>query len=232
MLNPPAVMSPMRAHLVRSPVHARLLPFFLFVAPLFVQDSCGEVLRYWIYLGRILLGAWCIWEMRSLVPEMHWKISWEGALAGVLVLAIWIGLDPYYPKLGFLFHQGEPWNPFKQFGQGSASGWFFFWTRTLGSALVVPPLEEVFFRSFLYRWLVKLDFLEMPLSRFHGLSFVVTSALFGLEHFQWLAGLLCGLIFQFLVVRKGRLGDAMFAHGVTNFLLGVWIYWKGDWQFW
>jgi CAAX prenyl protease-like protein len=61
---------------------------------------------------------------------------------------------------------------------------------------------------------------------------VVTSALFGLEHFQWLAGLLCGLIFQFLVVRKGRLGDAMFAHGVTNFLLGVWIYWKGDWQFW
>ena len=75
-------------------------------------------------------------------------------------------------------------------------------------------------------------FEAMPLSRFHGRSFVVTSALFGFEHFQWLGGILCGLLFQFLVVRKGRLGDAMFAHAITNFLLGLWIYWKGARQFW
>ena len=225
-------MKALNSYLALSPIHARLLPFLIFVAPLIFQDSCGEDLRYWIYLGRILLGAWCIWAMRSLVPEMRWAVSWEGALVGVLVLALWVGLDPYYPKSNLLFHQGEPWNPFKHFGASAAAAWFFFWVRTIGSALVVPPLEEVFFRSFLYRYLVKLDFQAMPLSRFHGLSFVVTSALFGLEHFQWLAGILCGLLFQGLVVRKGRLGDAMFAHAVTNFLLGLWIYWKGDWQFW
>ena len=225
-------MNPVRRYLAISPIHARLLPFLLFVAPLFFQDSCGEELRYWIYLGRTLLGAWCVWEMRTLVPEMRWNFSWEGAVAGVLVLVIWIGLDPYYPKLSFLFKQGTPWNPFQQFGSHSPEAWFFFWVRTIGTAVVVPPLEEVFFRSFLYRYFVKLNFLEMPLGRFHGLSFFVTSALFGFEHFQWLAGFLCGVIFQFLVVRKGRLGDAMFAHGVTNFLLSLWIYWKGDWAFW
>jgi CAAX prenyl protease-like protein len=151
---------------------------------------------------------------------------------GILVLAFWVGLDPYYPKMSFLFHQGDPWNPFKHFGANSAEAWFFFSVRAVGTALVVPPIEEVFFRSFLYRYLVKWDFLQMPLSRFHGLSFFVTSALFGLEHFQWLAGILCGLCFQFLVVRKGRLGDAMFAHAVTNFLLALWISWKGAWSFW
>jgi uncharacterized protein len=98
---------------------------------------------------------------------------------------------------------------------------------------VVPPLEEVFYRSFLYRMFVKNDFRAMPLGQFHGLSFVVTSALFGLMHpDRWLAGIFCGLAYQWLVVHKNRLGDAMTAHAITNFLLGLWVVWKGAWSFW
>jgi membrane protease YdiL (CAAX protease family) len=43
---------------------------------------------------------------------------------------------------------------------------------------------------------------------------------------------LCGAAYQWLVLRKGRLGDAMTAHAITNFLLGAWIVWRGAWQFW
>jgi CAAX prenyl protease-like protein len=227
-------MNILRQHLSASPIHARVLPFFLFLLPLFVQDKFGEEWRYWIYLTRTLLGAWCLWEMRTLVPEMRWNFSWEGVVVGVLVLVIWVGLDPYYPKNHLLMAASDPWNPFKAFGAGSVLGWFFFWVRTIGSAVVVPPLEEVFYRSFIYRYLVKLKFEEMPLHRMHWLSFFVTSILFGLEHYQWLAGILCGLAYQFLVIRKGRLGDAIFAHAITNFLLGIWILWKGGdaWMFW
>ncbi len=52
-------------------------------------------------------------------------------------------------------------------------------------------------------------------------------------HPQWLAGILCGLTYQGLVIRKGRLGDAMTAHAITNFLLGVYVVWKGGaaWKF-
>jgi CAAX prenyl protease-like protein len=96
---------------------------------------------------------------------------------------------------------------------------------------VVPPLEEVFWRSFLYRWFVRTDFQNMPLNRFHPTSFIVTSLLFGFEHYQWLAGVLCGFAYQGLVLRKNRLGDAITAHAITNFLLGVWVAWRGDWQF-
>jgi CAAX prenyl protease-like protein len=225
-------MNLLREKLSLSPIHARVIPYILILVLTFLQDSFGEEARYWMYFAKMLAGAWCIWEMRALVPEMKWAFSWEAVAAGVLVWAIWVFLDPFYPKFEALFKMPPPWNPFHQFGDGSAMGWFFFWVRTLGSALIVPPLEEVFYRSFLYRYCVRTDFENMPLNRFHPTSFIVISLVFGMIHFQWIAGFLCGMIYQWLVIRKNRLGDAMLAHGITNFLLGLWIYWKGDWKFW
>jgi CAAX prenyl protease-like protein len=102
----------------------------------------------------------------------------------------------------------------------------------LGSPFVVPPLEEVFYRSFLYRYLVRQDFLAMPLGEFRWSSFVIVSAVFGLAHNEWLAGIICGAAYQGLVVRKGRLGDALTAHAITNFLLGCWVVGRGAWNFW
>jgi CAAX prenyl protease-like protein len=168
--------------------------------------------------------------MRPFVEEMRWKISWEAVVVGVGVFAIWVGLDGLYPRFSEL---DAGWNPNKQFGEGSALAWLYVAVRIGGSSIVVPPLEEVLYRSYLYRVLVKTDFLAMPLNRFHVLSFVVTSSIFGLMHpDRWLAGILCGLAYQGLVVRKNRLGDAMTAHAITNCLLGLWVVWKGAWSFW
>jgi CAAX prenyl protease-like protein len=225
-------MNLLREKLSASPIHARFLPYLLILILTFVQDSGEGPLRYWLYLAKMLVGAWCIWEMRSLVPEMRWAFSWEALLVGVMVCVIWVGLDPYYPKMELVVKLGEPWNPFKQFGEGSGLGWFFVAVRTLGSAIIVPPIEETFYRSFLYRYSVRTDFEKMPFTRFHPTAFIVISLLFGLVHYQWIAGILCGMAYQGLVLRKNRLGDAMTAHAITNFLLGVWIVWKGDWKFW
>jgi CAAX prenyl protease-like protein len=214
-----------------SPIHARVVPYIIILVLTFVQDGFAGNARYWLYLVKMLAGIWCIREMRGLVPEIRWAFSWEAVVAGIGVCVIWIGLDPYYPKIEFLFKAGNPWNPFKQFGAASAMGWFFVAVRTIGSALVVPPIEEAFYRSFLYRYFIRLDFQSLPLNHLHWLSLVVTSLLFGLAHYQWLGGLLCGLVFQFLVLRKNRLGAAMTAHAITNFLLAVWVVWKGDWKF-
>ncbi|MBO4545513.1 MAG: CPBP family intramembrane metalloprotease, partial [Verrucomicrobia bacterium] len=64
------------------------------------------------------------------------------------------------------------------------------------------------------------------------MPFVVVSVIFGLVHQEWLAGILCGLVYQGLVCYKGRLGDAITAHGITNLLLGIWVVWRGAWNFW
>jgi CAAX prenyl protease-like protein len=101
-----------------------------------------------------------------------------------------------------------------------------------GSTIVVPPLEEVFYRSFLYRYIIKVDFQAVPVGAFHWMAFGVTSVFFGVSHYEWLAGILCGFAYQGLVCWKKRLGDAMTAHAITNLLLGIWVVWKGAWNFW
>jgi len=224
-------MTFLRSKFGGAPEYPRVAPFAIFVALTALQGSFGEDSRYWVYALKTLVGAWLVWEMRPFVEEMRWKISWEAVVIGVAVFAIWVGLDGLYPRLSKL--DDIPWNPQKQFGAGSTAAWFYIVVRIAGSSIVVPPLEEVFYRSFLYRYFVKIDFRAMPLNQFHGLSFIVTSSIFGLMHpDRWLAGILCGLAYQWLVIRKGRLGDSMAAHGITNFLLGIWTVWKGDWSFW
>src|SRR3954454_17723230 len=213
-----------------SPEYPRVAPFVVFVVLTTLQGSFGEASHFWLYLVKTLVGAWMVWEMRPFVQEMRWKFSWEAVVVGVGICAVWVGLDGYYPRLSEL---GDGWNPNKQFGQGSALAWFYVGLRLVGSSVVVPPLEEVFYRSFLYRYFVKTNFLTMSLGQYHALSFFVTSILFGLVHpDRWLAGIICGLAYQWLVLRKGRLGDAMTAHAIPNFLLGLWVIWKHAWNFW
>ncbi len=207
---------------------ARVAPFVIFVGLTFCQGEFGAASAYWFYLVKTLLAVWMIWEMRPLVSEMRWAFSWEAVVIGIAVFVMWIGIDPFYPQ----FKSGVFWDPHKQFGQNSALAWLMIVTRILGSTLVVPPLEEVFYRSFLYRYFAKTDFLSIPLNRFLLWPFFATAAVFGISHFQWLAGILCGMAYQWLVLRKNRLGDAMTAHAITNFLLGAWVAWQGAWQFW
>jgi CAAX prenyl protease-like protein len=220
-------MSSPLQRIAASPVSVRVAPFAVFLALTFAQGRLGPGSAYWLYLAKTLVGAGLIVWMRPLVEEIRWRCSWEAVAAGVGVFALWVGLDPHYPKW---IGATEAWNPARDFG--GWAGWFFVAVRIVGSSLVVPPLEEVFYRSFLYRYVMKPDFLGVPLASFAWTPLLVTSAIFGLAHREWLAGLLCGLAYQWLVIRKGRLGDAMTAHAITNLLLGGWVVWKGAWHFW
>ena len=225
-------MEALRKKLGESPEFARAMPLVLFAGLTALQGKLGLFSEFWLYGLKTLMGCWLVWEMRPYVQEMRWKISWEAIAVGIGVFVIWVGLDGHYPRLAKL-EADAGWNPLKQFPTQPGIAWFFIVFRIVGSSLVVPPLEEVFYRSFLYRYLVKLDFLAMPLGQFHLLSFVVTSAIFGLMHpDRWVAGILCGLAYQGLAIRKGRLGDSMTAHGITNLVLGVYLVWKGAWSFW
>jgi len=215
--------------LQRSPVLARIVPFAVFVALTFLQGKLGAASVFWIYPLKTVVGAWLVWLVWPWVPEMRWKLSWEGVVVGVVVFAIWVGIDGLYPKF---FKDSLAWNPLDRYGKTGTLGWMFVLCRILGSSLVVPPLEEVFYRSFIYRYLVNPDFQSVPFDRFRWMPFIVTSVLFAVEHSQWLAGVICGFAYQGLVCRKNRLGDAMTAHAITNLLLGFWVVWKGAWQFW
>ena len=226
----------------RSPLWPRVVPFLVFILLTFCQNQFGEAGRYWLYVAKSVVGAWLIWEMRPFVAELKLNFTWEAVVVGVGVIVMWVGIDSFYPGLTAL---GEklglskppatpplPWNPHLQFGEGSVLAWLVIAARILGSSLVVPVLEEVFYRSFLYRYVAKPDFQSIPLSFFGWTPFLLTAVIFGVSHEQWLAGILCGFAFQGLVIWKGRLGDAIVAHGIANLVLGLWVVSKGAWNFW
>jgi CAAX prenyl protease-like protein len=223
-------MKRLREALGRSPFTARVAPFVIFVMLTALQGKLGPNSQYWVYAAKTLVGAFLIWAMWPIVTEMRWAFSWEAAAIGVFVFVFWVGLDPYCPKW---FKIDGVWNPNLAFGAGSPLALGFIIFRVIGSSTIVPHMEEVFFRSFLYRYIIKVHFLSVPLNQFDLRSFLITSILFGIEHGnQWLAGVLCGFCYQWLVIRKNRLGDAMTAHAISNLLLGIYVAWKGQWQFW
>jgi CAAX prenyl protease-like protein len=220
---------PMFKKIFASPVLVRAIPFAAFAALTMFQGRLGSTSQYWLYGLKTVIGAWLLWLVRPYVKEMRWKFSMEAAAVGIAVFAAWVGLDGHYPMLA---QRAENFNPARTYGSGNALALAFVVVRMIGSSLVVPPLEEVFYRSFLYRFLIKSDFLSVPLSRLDWRAFLFAGAIFGVSHYEWLPGILCAFAYQGLVIRTNRLGDAMTAHAVTNFLLGLWILTRHAYYFW
>ena len=64
-------------------------------------------------------------------------------------------------------------------------------------------------------------------------ALVVSSVLFGAMHGQrWLAGTVAGVLYGWLAIRRGRIGEAVVAHAVTNALIAVYVLAFGQWQLW
>ena len=130
---------------------------------------------------RHVLGLWAqdrrrgslILLLRPLITEMKWRLSWEGVATGVAVFAMWVGIDGWYPKLTI---GGSVWNP-STIRAGQRAAFAVVADPDCGSSLIVPLLEEVFYRSFVYRYLVEPDFQSVALGQFHWMPFLVTSAL-------------------------------------------------------
>jgi CAAX prenyl protease-like protein len=218
------------------PYIAPMALYFVFLA---VQTNANLV---WLYPIKTLAVAGVLWWFRRSYTELHCStraprasagssataageapalqtFGWAVA-AGLLAIAIWIGIDPVYPKLS----SAAPFDP---------SGRYAFITfRIVGAVLVVPVMEELFWRAFLIRWLVKDDFKSVPVGTFTWRSFVITVALFGLEHNQWLAGLICGAIYNMLLYRTRSVWACVVAHATSNAALAAWVLARSDWKFW
>jgi uncharacterized protein len=212
-----------------SPILVRVIPFLAFAGLTFIQGSFGDATQYWIYALKTALAAWLLYLMRTHIKEMRWALSWESVVVGIGVFAVWVGLDGRYPMFA---QRSGSFNPERTFGAGSAPALLCNTVRLAGSSLVVPFLEEVFYRSFIYRFFVKAEFTKIPLGHLSWGAFLITGAMFGISHYEWLPGILCAFAYQGLVCRKNRLGDAITAHAITNFLLGIWVITRHAYYLW
>ncbi len=148
------------------------------------------------------------------------------SLIGVVVFTLWINLDQPFATMGTL--RGFDPNLYP-------SEWmrvFLTASRLAGAALVVPVMEELFWRSFLIRYIISPDFSKSPIGRFTWPSFLITTVLFGLEHNLFLAGMLAGIAYNLLLYRTKSLSACILAHGLTNLALGIYVLQTGKWYFW
>jgi CAAX prenyl protease-like protein len=93
-------------------------------------------------------------------------------------------------------------------------------------------MEELFWRSFLLRYLINPDFKKVPIGTFSLFSFVSTVVLFGLEHHRWLPGIIAGIIYTLLLYRKKELFDCILSHAITNLVLGIYVIMTHQWRYW
>jgi uncharacterized protein len=144
---------------------------------------------------------------------------------GLFVYLIWVRIDWPWAQQG----QASGYNPFLA---GGTVGSVLATIRMVGAVLVVPVMEELFWRSFLLRYLISPRFETVPLGTFTLFSFVVTMILFGLEHHLWLAGMIAGAAYTLLLYGTGRLWPCIIAHAVTNLALGVHVLLTQEWTWW
>lgn len=219
---------------------ARVAPFALFIglialaslAPPPLPPGTEQWDARWLHalrgplIGIVLLVLWREYGELA-APRGVQPRQWMVAVgAGIFVFVAWINLDAGWMRIG----DGLGFDP--SLPSGGGLDWWLVTVRLLSLALVVPVMEELFWRSFLLRWIHNPDFVRVAPATVGARAFMVTAVLFALEHNLWLAGLVAGAVYNWVYVRSGNLWVVILAHAVTNGLLGVYILATRSWNFW
>jgi len=213
---------------------ARILPFLVYLLFIVVVDLLGRFgvpaaqLR-WLYALKIAAVVVTLLVNWRHYTELHTlrlgpKEAGAAVLAGVLVFILWIGLGAGWMVVG----TPAGFDP----RTAGHIDWLMVAVRIAGAALVVPVMEELFWRSFLLRWLDAPNFLALNPARVRLQSVAIAALLFGVEHHQWLAGIVAGVAYSVLYMRHKSLWSPILAHAVTNGVLGAWIVHTANWSYW
>ena len=215
----------------------RLLPFVAFMGLLALRGLAPADNRWgfdtrWLYaLNLLVVGGMLLAWWRE-YGELAWQnapTARECALAvavGLAVFALWIQLDAPWMQIGDATAAFVPVD-----AQGRLN-WPLIAVRWLGAALLVPVMEELFWRSFLMRWLQEPVFEGLDPRRTGAKAVLLSTFVFMLAHPLWLAAIVAGLAYALLYRSTGKLWPAVIAHAVTNGALGLWVVRSGQWQFW
>lgn len=214
----------------------RIVPFALFMLLLFARGNVADdALPFdarWIYvLSVLVVGAVMAWWWRDYgeLDRQNLPTLREAALAaivGAVVFVVWIKLDMKPFRIGEATATFIPLDP-----QGQIV-WPLVVGHWVGAALLVPVMEELFWRSFLMRWIDRAQFETVVPAQVTLKAIMLSTFVFTLAHTLWLAAIIAGLAYAWLFVRTGKLWVPIIAHGVTNGALGIWVVATGNWGFW
>ena len=201
-----------------------LIPLLALLASAMLVAASSSGFPY-LYPVNVIVTAGVLWYFRGNYKPLMKTPSLHGVAIGIAVGVVWLLLVPDDESSATMLTATLATMP----GWLSA-GWIVF--RILGSVLTVPIAEELAFRGYLLHKLVATEFENVKPGSFTWLSFLMSSALFGLMHDSWLAGTVAGAGFALALYRRGHLGDAIVAHITSNALVAVAVLGAGRWELW
>lgn len=224
----------------KSPLAAYVVPFVVFMGGLalveavrFLGGSSNVLLfskpEFWVYpVQTLACGGALVFFWRRY--DFGRGGAWLAALvAGLLALGLWLApqvvLGAAPRTTGF-----DP----TVFSDSPFLYWLTVAARFARLVVIVPLVEEIFWRGFLMRYLIREEFSKIPLGAYDPRSFFGVAGIFMLVHSMpdWPAAFVTGLIYNGLLVRTKSLGACVAAHAITNLGLGIYIMATRQWGFW
>ncbi|MDQ2842490.1 MAG: CAAX prenyl protease-related protein [Acidobacteriota bacterium] len=181
-----------------------------------------------------VLGLVCIlcWPREIPLRPSH---PVAGIAIGAAVFFLWIAPDLLIPgyRHSLLFSNSIVGQVHSSLQPAALhSPWILAW-RTIRAVVIVPVIEELFWRAWLMRWLLKSDFRTVPLGTYSPFAFWITAILFASEHGPyWDVGLITGVIYNWWMIRSKSVADCILMHAVTNGVLSVYVIATAQWQYW
>ncbi len=222
---------------------ACIVPFLLYLAGsawLAKVPTQWYSFAYGLVAGASGLAVWYLldrdWRQKLIRP--HFQVL-PGVAIGLLGIALWIWLSHLHLEQAlaeFLPAWMMPpdrvgFNPFEQL-DGQTAIVSFLVIRTIGIAIVVPIVEELFWRAFLLRWTIDPDWQRIPLGTFTAKSCFIVALLFTLAHPEWLAAAAYCLLINGLLYWKRDLWQTIVAHSVSNLTLVGYVLLTDNWWLW
>ncbi|OAG27452.1 CAAX prenyl protease-related protein [Thermodesulfatator autotrophicus] len=208
-----------------------IVPFGLFLALTFLGSYIPSKFHFYLYALKTFSVGFLLFYWRRKFVELYTSIKAQEILlalvSGLFVLVCWIGAEGILPTIG----TPRVVSPFEETSSPGLA-WSFIIIRLFGAAVVVPVLEELFWRSFLMRYLIDKDFHKVPLGAYTHFSFWTIAILFALEHFRIFPGFLAGVVYGSLLCYTRNIWGPILSHVVTNLGLGLYVLFTGQWIFW
>lgn len=230
------------------PLAAFAAPFLLFAVLTSIEGF--DVSRPWypvLYSIKTVLLLGLLYWSRRYYPAWSSQGLGIGLIFGVLGGVLWIILCTWnleqdvlpalftslnLPSLADWLKPGTRvgYHPFAELSPAGA--WMFTGIRFVGLVLVVPLMEELFWRGFLNRFLIDENWQQVPWGRITPLSLGIVTVAFVAVHAEWTAALAWGLGIGFVYWYTRNLWACIIAHAVSNAVLGCYILAYQQWHLW
>ncbi len=234
-------------------------PYFLYIL---ISVLLGDYLSIeWIYTLRIILvplllfwfwkfrGSYCSSTSGDVLCKGIFvsKIVIWGVVGGITGCLIWVLLLMPFAASN-VSTDTVPWNTIA------------FILRLITASLIVPVFEELLMRGYVFRFAYQwneehqknkkeykkgnIDALNTVLdhSSIHDVhpgawsmpAVVISTLVFAMGHhmYEWPAAIVYGLIMAFLLIKTKSIISCFVAHGTTNFILGLYVFYSGKWFLW